>query len=97
LPSRQIDEIAAALHSGDNSGARELVRRLAPSAIRRLSRRVLTDKVLKSQTDRYVRRYEGLVVDSAKRDRDGFMTAALLETDPGRAFLLLDAAVGDLH
>jgi hypothetical protein len=97
LPRPRIDEIAAALQTGDASGAREVVRRLAPAAVRRLSRRVLTDKVLRTEADRYVRRYEEILSDSAQRDREGYMTAALLGSDPGRAFLLLDAAVGDLH
>jgi hypothetical protein len=97
LPRARIDEIAAALQAGDASGAREVVRRLAPAAIRRLSRRVLTDKVLRTEADRYVRRYEELLQDSARKDREGYMMAALLGSDPGRAFLLLDAAVGDLH
>jgi hypothetical protein len=97
LPRPRIDEIAAALQTGDAGGAREVVRRLAPAAVRRLSRRVLTDKVLRAQADRYVRHYEELLHDSALRDREGYMTAALLGSDPGRAFLLLDAAVGDLH
>ncbi len=97
LPRARIDEIAAALQTGDASGAREVVRRLAPAAVRRLSRRVLTDKVLRTEADRYVRRYEELLTDSARKDREGYMMAALLGSDPGRAFLLLDAAVGDLH
>ena len=96
LPRPRIDEIAAALQTGDAGGAREVVRRLAPAAVRRLSRRVLTDKLLRAEADRYVRRYEILLSDSAHRDHEGYMTAALLGSDPGRAFLLLDAAVGDL-
>ena len=97
LPLNRIDEIAAVLQAGDVDGAREVVRNLAPSAVRRLSRRVLTDKVLHAHADRYLQRYETLLADSAKRDRDGFVTAALLGSDPGRAFLLFNAAVGELH
>jgi len=97
LPLPQIDDIAAAMQKGDVESVRDAVRALAPSAVRRLSRRVLTDKVLRAQADRYVRRYEDLLSDSARRDRDGFMTAALLGSEPGRAFLLFDAAVGELH
>ena len=97
LPQPRIDEIAAALQTGDAGGAREVVRRLAPAAVRRLSRRVLTDRLLRAEADRYVRRYEALLDDAARRDREGYMTAALLGSEPGRAFLLLDAAVGDLH
>ena len=97
LPLHRIDEIAAAVQRGDGQSAREAVRGLAPGAVRRLSRRVLTDKVLRAQADRYVRRYEDLLHDSARRDHEGFMTAALLGSDPGRAFLLFNAAVGELH
>jgi hypothetical protein len=97
LPLARIDEIAAVMQAGDNAGARDVVRNLAPSAVRRLSRRVLTDKVLRVQADRYLQRYQDLLTDSAKRDRDGFVTATLLGSDPGRAFLLFNAAVGELH
>jgi len=97
LPHARIDEIAAVMQSGDIDGARDVVRNLAPAAIRRLSRRVLTDKVLRAHADRYLQRYEDLLTDSAKRDRDGFITATLLGSDPGRAFLLFNAAVGELH
>ncbi len=97
LPLPKIDAIADAMQKGDGEGVREAVRALAPGAVRRLSRRVLTDKVLRAQVDRYVRRYEDLLNDSARRDQEGFMTAALLGSEPGRAFLLFDAAVGELH
>jgi len=97
LPLSQIDAIASAMQKGELERVREAVRALAPGAVRRLSRRVLTDKVLRAHADRYVRRYEDLLSDSARRDREGFMTAALLGSEPGRAFLLFDAAVGELH
>jgi hypothetical protein len=97
LPMHRIDEIATVLKAGDVDGARDVVRNLAPSAVRRLSRRVLTDKVLHAHADRYLQRYETLLAESAKRDRDGLVTAALLGSDPGRAFLLFNAAVGELH
>jgi len=97
LPRARIEEIAVVLHAGDAAAAREVVRRLAPAAVRRLSRRVLTDKVLRAHADRYVSRYAGLVNDSSRPGRDRRETAALLGSDSGRTFLLLDAAVGDLH
>jgi hypothetical protein len=96
LPVGRIDDIAAAIQAGDVIGAREAVRVSAPSAVRRLSRRVLTDSVLRSHADRYIQRYVELLADSARRDRDGFVTATLLGSDPGRAFLLFNAAVGEL-
>jgi hypothetical protein len=96
LPRVKLDEVAAVMQVGDAAGARDVVRRMAPAAVRRLSRRVLTDKVLRAEADRYVRRYETLLAEAAEKDREGYMTAALLSSDPGRAFLLLDAAIGDL-
>ncbi len=95
LPRPRVEEIAASVRAGDPLAARESVRRLAPAAVRRLSRRVLVDKALREQADRYVRHYEGLLRGTAGDDDDGAST--LLSSDPGRAYLLLDAAVGDLQ
>lgn len=94
LPRTRVQEIADTVASGDALAARDSVRRLAPAAVRRLSRRVLTDKALREQADRYVRRYEALLRASSERDRG--LASTLLSSDPGRAYLLLDAAVGDL-
>ena len=96
LPRAQVDEIAAGLQRGPASTARESVRRLAPAAVRRLSRRVLTDPVLRRDAAEFVRRYAALVDDATRRDGDGFLASALLGSDAGRAYLMLDAAVGDL-
>ena len=65
--------------------------------VRRLAGRLLTDELLRAEADIYVRRYEGALKDTAKRDRDGLAIAGLLNSDEGRAFLLLDAAAGGLH
>jgi methyl-accepting chemotaxis protein len=95
LPRTQVEELAHQLAEG-RGGVREGVRRLAPAAVRRLSRRVLTDAVLRREADAFVRRYGDLVTDAVRRDRDGFLASALLGSDAGRAYLLLDAAIGDL-
>jgi len=95
LPRSRLDEISATAVSLGPSAIRDTVRRLAPAAVRRLSRRVLTDKVLKDQADRYLRRYFDLIQGSITKDPSVVNT--LLGSDPGRAYLLLDAAVGDLH
>ncbi len=96
LPRPRVDEIAAALQTGDASGAREVVKRLAPAAIRRLVRRLFSDATLKSNAERFIKRYAGMVEEAAGQDREGFLMAALLSSDAGRAYLLLDAASGDL-
>jgi len=97
LPRGRIDEIAAALQTRDASGAREVVKRLAPAAIRRLVRRLFSDATLKGNTERFLARYAGMIEEAAGQDREGFLLAALLSSDAGRAYLLLDAASGDLR
>jgi hypothetical protein len=96
LPKARIDEIAAAVQTGDIDGAREVVKRLAPSATRRISRRLLTDEGLRRQVQVYVRRYQTLVDDAVVRDPEGFLMATLLGDEAGRLYLLLDAAAGDV-
>jgi hypothetical protein len=96
LPKARIDEIAAAVQTGDIDGAREVVKRLAPAATRRIARRLVTDDGLKRQVQVYVRRYQTLVDDAVVRDPEGFLMASLLGDEAGRLYLLLDAAAGDL-
>jgi hypothetical protein len=95
LPKARIDEIAAAVQTGDLEGAREVVKRLAPAAVRRIARRLSTDEGVKRQVQVYVRRYQTLVDDAVVRDPEGFLMASLLGDDAGRLYLLLDAAAGD--
>jgi hypothetical protein len=95
LPKARIDEIAAAVQTGDLEGAREVVKRLAPAAVRRIGRRLSTDDGVKRQVQVYVRRYQTLVDDAVVRDPEGFLMANLLGDEAGRLYLLLDAAAGD--
>jgi hypothetical protein len=95
IPQRRLDDIGIAYEAGDAHAARELVHRLAPAAVRKLGRRVLTDKLLRAQADRFVDRYTGLIRGASRKDDGGITTLNLLGTPAGRAFLLLDAAVGD--
>ncbi len=92
LPRGRIDEIAAAIQTGDGSGAREVVRTLAPAAIRRIARRLLSDAGFRAGAQALIGRYADVIADAARRDRQGFQAAALLATNAGRAYLLLDAA-----
>lgn len=93
LPRARIEEAAKAWSSGDPDGSRLIVRRVAPAAVRSVSRRVLSDPEMKADAERYVRAFA--------RELQGFGpestgVLARLASDGGRAFLLLDAAVGDL-
>ena len=96
LPRGRVEEIAAAMQTGDFEGGREVVRKLAPAATRRIARRLFTDDDVKRQTETYVRRYKTLIGDASVRDPEGLALAGLLEAPDGRLFLLLDAAAGDM-
>ncbi|TAL29149.1 MAG: polar localization protein TipN [Phenylobacterium sp.] len=95
LPPGRVEEIAAALQTGDLDGAREVVRKLAPAATRRIARRLFTDEDIRRRTEIFVRRFRTLTDDAAARDPGGLALASLLEAEGGRTFLLLDAAAGD--
>jgi hypothetical protein len=94
LPRGRIEEISAAIQTGDGSGAREVVRTLAPAAIRRIARRMLADNAFRARAQTLTTRYGEVINDAMQRDKQGFQVAALLATNAGRAYLLLDAATG---
>ena len=94
IPQRRLNDISIAYENNDAPAARELIQRLAPAAVRKLGRRVLTDKLLRAQADRFIDRYTGLLRGAARRGDEGVTAVGLLNTPAGRAFLLLDAAVG---
>ena len=95
LPRSRVEEAAQAVAERDPDRARQIVRRVAPAAVRSVSRRVLTDPDLRADAEAYVR---GFSRDLATRagTSDGSGILARLTSDGGRAFMLLDAAVGDL-
>lgn len=95
LPRGRIDEIAAALRNDAFEGGRPVVRRLAPAAVRRLSRRVMSDRAFRAQADRFTRRYQDLVVEALENGGGGTSLSSLLASDLGRAFLLIDAATSE--
>lgn len=95
LPRTRVEDAAAALAQGDADGARQVVRRVAPAAVRSVSRKVLADPELRADVERHVRLVARQLADAARRgDSDAVIDR--LHSDAGRAFLLLDAAVGDL-
>ena len=96
LPKGRIDEISAAIQVEDVDGAREVVRKLAPAATRRLARRLFTDETLRRQVVTYLNGFQDMLDDAAARDHQGFEVSHLLASDAGRTYLLFDAAAGDL-
>lgn len=96
LPRSKVHEVAVTLQARDVNGAREVVRRLAPAATRRLARRLFADDVLKRQVMTYLGRYSGLLEEAVERDGGGLLLESLLSSEAGRTYLLFDAAAGDL-
>ncbi|HEY8572536.1 polar localization protein TipN [Phenylobacterium sp.] len=96
LLKARVDEVAAAVQTGDMEGARKVVRRLAPAATRRISRRLAGDDDLRRRVEGYLSAYQPLVQDAAVKDPEGFAMAELLASPGGRLFLLIDAAAGDM-
>ncbi|CAN5299580.1 polar localization protein TipN [soil metagenome] len=97
LPRSRVEEAADAFAGRDPDRARQIVRRVAPAAVRSVSRRVISDPELKSDAERYVRAYAQKLAQAGTGPGGSPQgVLLLLGTDAGRAFLLLDAAVGDL-
>ncbi len=94
LPKSRIEEIAAAVQTGDGGGAREVVRALAPAAIRRIARRLLSDTAFRARSQALVQSYGERITEATRGDKQGFQSASLLSSNTGRAYLLLDAAAG---
>ena len=95
LSRGRVEEIAAVVQTDDPVGAREVVRTLAPAAVRRLSRRLISDTPFRANAQTFVERYSAILAEAARRDHQGLQATALLTSDAGRAYLLLDAAAGD--
>ena len=95
LPRSRVEEAAQAVADRDPDRARQIVRRVAPAAVRSVSRRVLTDPDLRADAEAYVRGFSrDLAARAGANDGPGIL--GRLTSDGGRAFMLLDAAVGDL-
>ena len=95
LPRSRVEEAARAFSNGEPDAARQIVRRVAPAAVRSVSRRVLSDAELRADAERYVRNF-AVMLNASARAGDSAAVQSSLASDSGRAFMLLDAAVGDL-
>ena len=95
LPRSRVEEAAQAVTERDPDRARQIVRRVAPAAVRSVSRRVLTDPDLRADAEAYVRAFARDLASRAGAN-DGPGVLQRLTSDGGRAFMLLDAAIGDL-
>ncbi len=96
LSRARIDEMIGSIIAENNEGARNLVRRVAPAAIRRLSRRLAADPVLRQQANEFATAYDQQI-NIALMSKDATRgLQEVLSNDHGRAYLLVDAAISDL-
>jgi hypothetical protein len=96
IPRRRLQDLVQAYETLDAPAARDVIHRIAPAAVRKLARLVISDKLLRAQADRLINRYVGLIRGASRRGMEGPTVMTLLSSDAGRAFMLLDAAVSDL-
>ena len=96
LSRTRIDEMIGSIMAENNEGARNLVRRIAPAAVRRLNRRLMADPVLRQHASEFVNAYDQQV-NIALMSKDASRgLQEVLSNDKGRAYLLIDAAIADL-
>ncbi len=96
LGRARVDEVISAIMSEDNEGARDLVRRVAPAAIRRMSRRLAADINLHRQANDFATAYDQQINISLMSKDPVRALHDVLSNDTGRAYLLLDAAMAEL-
>ena len=94
LPGSRIEQIAAALEADDGDGARQVVRKLAPAATRRLARHLSEDDAFRRRTLSFLGHYQDQLAETL--DTNPADLARQLGTDAGRCYLLLEAASADL-
>jgi hypothetical protein len=68
---------------------------LAQNSIRRLAKRLQSDRGLMTKAERFVEMQSNMIVDATSRDREGFLMPTLLSNEQGRAYLLYAAALAD--
>jgi hypothetical protein len=96
LSRARIDEVVAAIVAEDNEGARLVVRRVGPSAIRRISRRLMTDVTLREQAHEFVTYYDRQINIALMTREPHIALSEVLANDTGRTYLLFDAAISEL-
>lgn len=93
LPRARIDDVAFALARNDVVRARQIVRRVAPAAVRSVSRRVAGDAELNADLKIFIDHFAKMI---AVNNGDQDAVQMRLATDEGRAFMLFDAALGEM-
>jgi len=96
LNRTRLNEIIAAIVADDNEGARLVIRRVAPAAIRRLSRRLTTDATLREQVNEFVGALDRQINIALLTPEPQTALTELLGNPAGRTYLMFDAAISDL-
>jgi hypothetical protein len=92
----RLGPLSQALVRGDPEAARAEVRRMAGPAVRRAARRLFTDDEVRARAQVFVRRYQTLIADAADQGGRDAEVEDMLMNPAGLAFLLLDAAGGEM-
>ena len=93
LPRARIEDVAYAFSRNDLVRARQIVRRVAPAAVRSVSRRLEADTEMRNEVLAFITQFSQLLsITQGERD----MLQMRLATDEGRAFMLFDAALGEM-
>lgn len=95
LPRASVEDIATSINAGDYDAALNRVTGLAQNSIRRLAKRLQSDKGLMTKAERFVETQSNMIVDAASRDKEGFLMPTLLSNEQGRAYLLYAAALAE--
>jgi len=95
LSRTRIEETISAIMAENNEGARQVVRRVAPAAIRRLGRRLAQDAGLRHQATEFVSFYDQQLNIALMSKDVSRSLQEVLANDTGRAYLLLDAALSE--
>jgi hypothetical protein len=96
LSRARIEEVIGAIMAEDNEGARLVVRRVAPAAIRRLSRRLQADAQIRQQANDFATFYDQQINMALLSKNVVSGLNEVLASESGRAYLLFDAALSDL-
>ena len=95
LSRTRIEETISAIMAENNEGARQVVRRVAPAAIRRLGRRLAQDHGLRQHATEFVGFYDQQLNIALMSKDVSRALQEVLANDTGRAYLLLDAALSE--
>ena len=95
LSRTRIEETISAIMAENNEGARQVIRRVAPAAIRRLGRRLAQDHGLRQQATEFVTFYDQQLNIALMSKDVSRSLQEVLANDTGRAYLLLDAALSE--